>query len=368
MRRMASVVSGALLSTTLIAASGQLPASVAVGRPSDRIEDLLVEYRGGDADRAVAAFARWTELQVEQHSALPETMRDTWSRAALALLHIEAGRLAATLGGPRSDLRVLTGARAELEPHKRFAHELVLAVSTEAAKTHEARLVEFCRLWQMTVNIPGVEGISDPARTSLLRGKYGEFWMGPEITGGPSEISINDGSVPAASSHGRFSSSKFGDAEKAYRQALSSDPHLPEARLRLGRILYLLDRRPDAAQELARALDDATSRGDVFSGYLAGLFLGRLREDAGQADAAVAAYRAALKHYPSGQTASISIGRLLAVSGRTAEGWAVVRAMLDAEPTARGEPQDPWYAYPPLEQEPWETTQHIAQMRALLRK
>ncbi len=161
---------------------------------------------------------------------------------------------------------------------------------------------------------------------------------------------------------------QFAQAEKAYRQALAIEPGFPEARLRLGRILYLLDRNVEAQQELERAFEDAQRRRDLFTGYLAALFLGRLHEDAGRVELAKAEFRNALGVYPAGQDARLSLGRLELASGRAAEGWSMIRSMFDSQLPVDGEPLDPWYAYPSFDRERWGTTQRLLELRGMIRQ
>jgi len=183
----------------------------------------------------------------------------------------------------------------------------------------------------------------DPA-AQLAAGTWAEFWMGPIIEGGSADsywFQTMERAV-AHSSHGAFGPEWLW-AEDSFRRALSLDPQLVEARLRLGRVYSLLDRRNDAERELLQAQKDAARAGNATVGYLAAVFLGQLYEKTDRTEPALAAYRVAVALYPSGQVGPLALSRLLVASGSGAEGWeagaqAVERVQARASP-------DPWVTY-----------------------
>ena len=125
-----------------------------------------------------------------------------------------------------------------------------------------------------------------------------------------------------------------------YRQALAARPAPAEARVRLGRVLFLLGRLDEARAALAgsAANDDARTR------YLSALFAAGIEERAGAAAAARRWYDAALRAWPASQVARISLGRLLARDGDRA-GAAALVAALPEDAATLGEDADPWLWY-----------------------
>jgi tetratricopeptide (TPR) repeat protein len=127
----------------------------------------------------------------------------------------------------------------------------------------------------------------------------------------------------------------------SYRAALRGDPGLEEARLRLGRVLQLLDRRDEAEVELRSVAGEEDEPGVR---YLAHLFLGRLREDQRRLEEAAAEYRAAASLVPRSQTAHLALAQAL---DRLGERAGALEALQIALRTGNDEPApfDAWWAY-----------------------
>lgn len=53
--------------------------------------EIFEQYRSDGADAAVEEFVRWEPERVEREATLPPDASDVRSRAALALLYLEAG-------------------------------------------------------------------------------------------------------------------------------------------------------------------------------------------------------------------------------------------------------------------------------------
>src|SRR5207247_8376861 len=83
------------------------------------------------------------------------------------------------------------------------------------------------------------------------------------------------------------------EAEKCYRRALTADPGLFEARVRLGHVLHSLGQPQEAVPELEGVI--AEPGADPHVRYLAWLFLGAIREAAGRPRDAVTASQAAIR-------------------------------------------------------------------------
>jgi tetratricopeptide (TPR) repeat protein len=104
----------------------------------------------------------------------------------------------------------------------------------------------------------------------------------------------------------------FGRARRDFEDALRVDPKLVLARLRLGRVLWRLGQVDLAREQLQAAL--ATSSTGVHA-YLAHLFLGRVQQDGGSLDEAVAEYRLAVELHPGALAAGVALSSGLALQG-----------------------------------------------------
>lgn len=130
-------------------------------------------------------------------------------------------------------------------------------------------------------------------------------------------------------------------AENDFTRALERNPRLIEARMRLGRVLGLLGRHQEAAEQLRQA---ATTIGDSQVVYYACMFLGEEEQALGHGDAARGWYERAATIYPRAQSPLFALSEMASRSGDTA---AAVRAIdrirqLPADETERS---DPWVAY-----------------------
>jgi tetratricopeptide (TPR) repeat protein len=261
------------------------------------------------------------------------------------------------------------------------------ALLDHAAQANDERLRAYCRQWQIiALNVNGGQYLSESldlfprdATVWLARGRHYEFAMGPETEGpigffwftpGASSVTA-DGmllrdELTVRTAHGLFGTDTSKKAVDAYQDALALDPELTEARLRLGRVLYLLDRNPDALRELERAFDDARRRGEVGTAYLAALFAGQIHEFDGRPEQAVASYRKALAMCPRCPAAPSAVLILQLTSGRSAEGWQVMDDLFHQADDSGAVATDPWVTYTIP---PWSfmLVQRYAALRAWIR-
>jgi predicted Zn-dependent protease len=130
------------------------------------------------------------------------------------------------------------------------------------------------------------------------------------------------------------------DAKADLEAALAADPEMQEAGLRLGRVLWRLEKRPEARAALQGVLDRAKDPSILYLGHL---FLGRVLEDSGDLSAAIEQYRAALALDPRAQSAAVALSEALLLGGDDDESRQVLGAALGAAP--RGEPRDAFMTY-----------------------
>jgi tetratricopeptide (TPR) repeat protein len=131
-------------------------------------------------------------------------------------------------------------------------------------------------------------------------------------------------------------------AESCYRRALTADPSLLEARVRLGHLLHRMGQPQKALPELEAviAAPDADSR----VRYLAWLFLGALREAEGRPRDAVPAYQAAIGLLPDSQAAYVALSHAFHRLGERAASREALRETMAR--AGRRHDWDPWWFYP----------------------
>lgn len=292
----------------------------------DDFASLFREYRAGDADRAIEVFKTWNARRVGREARLPAGQEDAWSMAALALFHREATLRSAAWATHR-------------ERYLSLIEDLTDSVPAEARE-----LRAFVRDFHLTDargdgwpwlyrKFPG-----DPIVT-LRHGQWLEYWMPRIDSTRPTEYGFMIGPVIEITSHGKFGR-EAPEAVATLRKVLEQSPDMVEARVRLGRVLWQLDRRDEAVRELRQAMSEAVGRAPTFV-YLAGLFLGQVHEEQRLTEEAEQAYRSGQAAHPTGQVIPMLLGRLLVATGREAEGWAIVSKAL-AEPALS---VDPWTVY-----------------------
>lgn len=347
--------------------------------PPSELRTLLEAYRAGDPDAAVDTFAKWDAQRVEREQSSLTDLTEPAVKAALALFHTEAGVRNDRFGSIRPDVGVLTGDDSEKEVHYRTAKRLVDEVFRQARGVGDLQLLELCRLWYVfsyhysfdrrAMRLALERYPTDPYLL-LVKARDDEYWMGPEIEGPPVGFSVQSGDSPRreqviSTSHGVFGLRRV-DAEDTLRRALKLVPTSPEAQLRLGRVLYLLD-HPAARSELEKALQDATDARQGIVAYLAALFLGQLLEDKGQRDEAARFYGQAINIYPRAVVARLALGKLQIWSGRLPEGWANVREVFADGPQPKAVPLDPWYLYR-YDRRSWDGPRQLRAMRDIVRR
>jgi tetratricopeptide (TPR) repeat protein len=102
-------------------------------------------------------------------------------------------------------------------------------------------------------------------------------------------------------------------AASDYESALTTEPRMAEARVRLGRVEWRRKRFDSARRVLTQAISE--SSGPLL--YLAHLFLGQVFEDQGGLDEAIRNYRAATEIEPTAQSGGVALAAALALKGHT---------------------------------------------------
>ncbi len=129
-----------------------------------------------------------------------------------------------------------------------------------------------------------------------------------------------------------------GSATQSFREALRLSPGLVEARLRLGRVLWLDGKLDAAERELVAVAAGPSPDGR----HLAHLFLARIEDDRGRLPEALAHAEAAVALRPQWQSSRLELAFLLRRAGRGGEATLALVATLAADPAAS---QDGWLRY-----------------------
>jgi tetratricopeptide (TPR) repeat protein len=128
-------------------------------------------------------------------------------------------------------------------------------------------------------------------------------------------------------------------AEGLFRRALSLDPSLAEARIRLAHVLGDRGRHDDAVAELDK-LERTTGNLSPRLRYYAALMRGREARATGRLDAAGEAFQEALVVYPRASAARLGLSEIAMAEGDRSGSLA---ALTDGAAGARSELNEPWW-------------------------
>jgi tetratricopeptide (TPR) repeat protein len=157
------------------------------------------------------------------------------------------------------------------------------------------------------------------------------------------------GQAPAASRNGpppatalrlpKATKTELGIAERELRRALTLDPTLHEARIRLAHVLATLGDHQQAAEVVRPALDAPLP---PFLEFYAALILGRSEEQLGRFEEAGAAYARAAARFPGAASASIGRSRVALARGKATDALTI---LVDVVGPFSTEKPDPWLEY-----------------------
>lgn len=294
---------------------------------------MVERYAAGDRAEAVAALGRLSEreleaevrglrdraLAAERHAAGPETL-------AVERLPLQAAIMLHTDREEVEQERVLlldeSGAKCGSGVHAGLAAEIAPLLMGRA----EGR--DFARRWYlaMTLRAHGRYCFDDAWRWAQKGLKW--FPKDAELLLASGTTDETVGSLPGWSrsrlevvtywrrDEARNAALKqrrhLEYARQSFEKALTADPDLAEARLRLGRVEWRLE-HADAART---ALDETLARtSQPLVRYLGHLYLGQLHEEAGRLEEAEREYRAALDVDPQAQAAAVALSYVLQLAG-----------------------------------------------------
>ncbi len=335
---------------SLCAALGVLSPGAPATAQDETLAQLADRYRQGHRDDALDAIGPWTAERIrrEVDGLLQARPLDPALAFSAALLHVHC------------ELRHSASSLDDRGQHLDAATRLVLAAAdapVTAGSAGVARrmflLVGLAREETLDVGAAhevvraGLERFADDAELLSLLGmtlEAGPSMRAYELPLDPKRRPSTDRpgyAVEGAGSRGErrpFPESTLGEAETAFRRAVTADPGLGEARLRLGRVRTLRGRVAEATADLQQV---AREDGSLRRRYLANLFAARAHEKRGDLESAARAYRAAVAIEPEGQSAWIGLGRALDLLERREEAQEAFAATLGVQ-RKRG---DPWWSY-----------------------
>jgi len=131
-------------------------------------------------------------------------------------------------------------------------------------------------------------------------------------------------------------------AERYFSRAVSLDPQLVEARIRLGRVIGLQGRHDAAIEQLEQAL---AVTGDPLLQYYGHLFLGHEREATADTAGARRHFERARDLFPTAQSPHLALSRLARVAGALPGALDALAPIL-VLPADQVQRPDPWWVYP----------------------
>jgi tetratricopeptide (TPR) repeat protein len=278
-----------------------------------------------------------------------QRLADGWAIAfpVAAAIHLETGQALMQLGQAERGAAHLDVARL-LVDDPRF--EQVMEGRPGIVKTH-ARLrrdIYFGILWTLQAHRP-----LDLLEQHLLRMRK-PFAADPELALAQGSLEAYWGSTLVLRTTRAPTTAMVGDAWRRstqarhldeaadrFRLALKLDPQLAEARMRLGRVLQLRGKLPEARAELEAVLAQPVAPAVVR--YLALMFLVDVLEAEGHTDDAFQRVRALVTRFPECQSGHLAMSRFYEARGDRA---AALRAL---EPMWKDQNDrqcsDPWWIY-----------------------
>jgi tetratricopeptide (TPR) repeat protein len=302
-------------------------AAAAPPDPNARYKELVAAYAAGGRAAAVAGIGT---LDDDALRAGVESVRGYPARLLRAALMLHTDRR--LLEERSADTETAPGCEsAQTDPAWRTAQHLMLHVDS----------LDFVRRWSIAVALQdqwdgcfthahrwidaGARWFADDPEVALARGAmYETLATLPSRAPRPFDTS-RSGARKAGLFAVAIRARLLNEARRSLERAVALDSAAERARLRLGRVLWHLGKR----EEAAAALDGVLARSrDEDVRHLAHLFRARLHQDAGQAEWALRDYRAALALQPESQAAAMGLADALQLAGEPEAARTVVEAAL----------------------------------------
>jgi tetratricopeptide (TPR) repeat protein len=288
---------------------------------------LVRQYRTGDADAAVQTLMSWAPERLQSDVRPLPSLAELGAAVAL-----------------HTEVAVGTGSQA----HLGISRRAVAALTSRQLGKATSRRWFVVMAGYSREEARRVEEMPDAGSDAAVMVALGSLLEFPTVADREGQSDFEQPKPPAAD---------LSRAADFHRAALAIDNGLTEARLRLGRVLWMLHQPGEAIAELERVRSQAREPG---LSYLASLFLGEIYEATGDGKAAVAAYRAAIQSCPDALAARVALAHLLQSSGRFVEAEQIVRQGLSVRPGNAA--RDPWQDYV------WGSPAHVERDLSTLRE
>lgn len=265
------------------------------------------------ARRAAASRSSMSMLNDGTQMLVPNTAAAHWGMARFLLDQVRASP-SDTAPSPARDPTIRSWYRATLA---------FMAAIPYVDTTHLGRAEEL---------------FGDDAVVRLLVGSMHE-WMASDTV----QLAVEGSKGQRTASRFPVGSTRaeLGRARSHLERAVRLDASLIEARVRLGRVLGLMDNHQEAAAELRQAV---ASEPEPLLAYYAHLFLGAEEEALGRFAEARSAYRQAAALYPDAPTPRIALSHLMRRQGKRDEARRLIGEVLAPRPVASAS-SDPMRRY-----------------------
>ena len=283
-----------LLAACCLAMSGAPLSANAVDHGPKAYTDAVRAYQHGDVVSAAITLTSWSQRDLEEAGAAVLATHDWELVEAAAVLHTEITR------------RELIADPTTAALHLAIAEALVREIPSSQSSPFQPRWYAFAAsVFLAETNPKGARLLIDRGLRAASRDPTLHVMSGA-IQEMLAHIENPECSGPGCDTRGPDARAwtTLGQAEAEYRRGLDLDPQAIEARLRLGRVLFLQNRRTQAREELETVTQTSTN---VRWRYLAHLFLGALDDYESHFTDARREYEAALKLGPEHQTPYIAL-------------------------------------------------------------
>ena len=297
--------------------------------PSSHLQWIRIvrRYARGERVAAVAALGAWTERDLAGQVAAVEdaarivercphcpSLLDGLPLRAAVMLHWDRdlGERPAPPAGDVEQGRRCPGPTAALA--ERLARVLSRDVAAVGFAARFFRMVVMSCQWDACFADAehwangAIQLFPRDAELLLARGSAREELA---TIGWPSATAMPEFADPAAAD-AAVRREWFEKARRDLADALEIDPGLELARLRLARVLWRLGEPVPAGRHLEAALPSPATVDHL---YLAHLFLGRIHQDDGRLEAAIAEYRLAAALHPTAPSAGTALSSALFLAG-----------------------------------------------------
>jgi len=323
-----------LVALPATAAAGQLPLPIDVYRSA-----VATYVKTGNAAQSVEPLVGWSTAQLTAVVDAIVRHNDPVELEAAALLHLEIGiavvglsviaaqshleqgsRLIDTLLPPPDIRRGLSAVRiAEINRLRATWHRVAASAFLSVNDVSHAR--------PLVIRAQRIEPRS--AATLTLAGTVDEIDAGLE---NPDDIGQPSQRTRAERTRGIL----LFRAERSYTFALEADPSYALARIRLGRIQYLMKDLKRARESLERGAAAAT---ELRHQFIAAMFMGALQQSQNDFAGARRSFERALAIAPQSQNAVVALSFTELMSGRTERAREIAQAFTSVPAL------DVWWAY-----------------------